>query len=159
MELLRSMKLIVSIHTERAALNLAYQKYSWVPQKPTCLVELTVEDLIGLELKSPLAFHVDVSYALPPLTVPTNKGTGIVTSIPSEAPNHYKPLQLSISKSTLEAKNGVNDERVCLDLNIKNKLLETGETIMYSEQEERVTSRSGDERVVCSNGSMVHHIR
>ncbi|GMN39074.1 hypothetical protein TIFTF001_008312 [Ficus carica] len=110
----------VSILTERAALNLAYQKYSRVPQKPTCLVELTVEDLIGLELKSPLAFHVDVNYALPPLTVPTDKGTGIVTSIPSDVPNHYKALQLSISKSTLEA----------------------------NEPAERVTSRSGDERVV-----------
>ncbi|KAI3911979.1 hypothetical protein MKW98_010923 [Papaver atlanticum] len=38
--------------TERAALNLAYQNLSRVPQKPTCLLELIGQDLIGLRLHS-----------------------------------------------------------------------------------------------------------
>jgi len=72
----------VFILTARAALNLAYQHLSRVPEKPTCLCELSGNDLIGLALKSPLAFNETI-YALPMLTVMTNKGTGIVTSVPS----------------------------------------------------------------------------
>ncbi|WOL10449.1 leucine--tRNA ligase, cytoplasmic-like isoform X1 [Canna indica] len=45
----------VFIITKRAALNLAYQKLSRVPEKPTCLVQLFGHDLIGLPLRSPLA--------------------------------------------------------------------------------------------------------
>ncbi|KAM6600288.1 hypothetical protein CsatA_019897 [Cannabis sativa] len=202
----------VLILTKRAALNLAYQRYSRVPEKPTCLVELTGLDLIGLKLKSPLAFN-EVIYALPMLTILTDKGTGIVTSVPSDAPDDYMALQDLKSKPALRVKYGVKDEwvlpfeivpiinipdfgdkaaeKVCLDLKIKsqnekdklaeakrltylrgftegtmlvgefagrkvqeakpllrNKLLETGEAIIYSEPEKKVMSRSGDECVV-----------
>jgi hypothetical protein len=43
--------------TTRSAFNLAYQHLSRVPEKPTCLCELSGSDLIGLPLKSPLAFN------------------------------------------------------------------------------------------------------
>ena len=66
--------------TQRAALNLAYQNYSKIPEKPTCLVELTGHDLIGLPLRSPLSFN-EIIYSLPMLTILTDKGTGIVTSV------------------------------------------------------------------------------
>jgi leucyl-tRNA synthetase len=66
----------IFILTARAALNLAYQHLSRVPEKPTCLCELSGNDLIGLALKSPLAFNETI-YSLPMLTVLTDKGTGI----------------------------------------------------------------------------------
>ncbi|PON97504.1 Leucyl-tRNA synthetase, class Ia, archaeal/eukaryotic cytosolic [Trema orientale] len=132
----------VFIITERAALNLAYQGYSRVPEKPTCLVELTGFDLIGLKLKSPLAFN-EIIYALPMLTILTNKGTGIVTSVPSDAPDDYMALHDLKSKPALRAKYGVKDEwilpfeivpiinipefgdkaaeKVCVDLKIKSQ--------------------------------------
>ncbi|CAI0400252.1 unnamed protein product [Linum tenue] len=202
----------VFVITGRAALNLAYQNFSRIPQKPTCLMELTGHDLIGLPLRSPLSCN-EVIYALPMLTILTDKGTGIVTSVPSDAPDDYMALHDLKAKPAFRAKYGVKDEwvmpfeilpiinipefgdkaaeKVCIDLKIKSQnekeklaeakrltylrgftegtmlvgeyagmkvqeakpllrtqLIETGQGIMYSEPEKRVTSRSGDECVV-----------
>ncbi|KAF8694955.1 hypothetical protein HU200_038064 [Digitaria exilis] len=101
----------VFILTARAALNLAYQHLSRVPEKPTCLCELSGNDLIGLALRSPLAFN-EIIYALPMLTVLTDKGTGIVTSVPSDSPDDFMALQDLITKPALRAKYGVKDEWV-----------------------------------------------
>ncbi|CAL9197860.1 unnamed protein product [Musa hybrid cultivar] len=202
----------VFIVTYRAALNLAYQNLSRIPEKPTCLLELSGHDLIGLPLRSPLAFN-EVIYSLPMLTILTDKGTGIVTSVPSDSPDDYMALNDLKLKPALRSKFGVKDEwvlpfevipiinipefgdksaeKVCVDLKIKsqndkeklaeakkltylkgftdgtmlvgdfkgvkvqeakplirNKLLETGDGVMYSEPEKKVMSRSGDECVV-----------
>ncbi|ESQ47006.1 hypothetical protein EUTSA_v10028099mg, partial [Eutrema salsugineum] len=131
----------VFILTERAALNLSYQNLSKIPQRPSCLVELTGYDLIGLPLRSPLAVN-EIIYALPMLTILTNKGTGIVTSVPSVAPDDYMALHDLNAKPKLRAKYGVKDEwipsdvvpiinipefgdkaaeKVCLDLRIKSQ--------------------------------------
>ncbi|OVA14860.1 Aminoacyl-tRNA synthetase [Macleaya cordata] len=132
----------VFIVTERAALNLAYQNLSRVPEKPTCLVELTGQDLIGLPLRSPLSFN-EIIYSLPMLTILTDKGTGIVTSVPSDSPDDYMALHDLKSKPALRAKFGVKDEwilpfevvpiinipefgdkaaeKVCIDLKIKSQ--------------------------------------
>ncbi|KAM0940181.1 putative leucine--tRNA ligase [Dioscorea sansibarensis] len=132
----------VFIITQRAALNLAYQKLSRVPEKPTCLLELSGHDLIGLPLKSPLAFN-EIIYSLPMLTILTDKGTGIVTSVPSDSPDDYMALQDLKSKPALRSKFGVKDEwvlpfavvpiidipefgdkaaeKVCIDLKIKSQ--------------------------------------
>ncbi|CAN6198747.1 unnamed protein product [Urochloa humidicola] len=101
----------VFILTSRAALNLAYQHLSKVPEKPTCLCELSGNNLIGLTLKSPLAFNETI-YALPMLTDFTDKGTGIVTSVPSDSPDDFMALQDLITKPALRAKYGVKDEWV-----------------------------------------------
>ncbi|KAL6329134.1 hypothetical protein AAG906_007680 [Vitis piasezkii] len=93
----------------KAALNLAYQNFSKVPEKPTCLVELTGYDLIGLPLKSPLSFN-EIIYSLPMLSILTDKGTGIVTSVPSDAPDDYMALHDLKSKPAFRAKYGVKDE-------------------------------------------------
>ncbi|XVF56950.1 hypothetical protein PTKIN_Ptkin06aG0162200 [Pterospermum kingtungense] len=132
----------VFILTERAALNLAYQKLSRVPEKPTCLVELTGYDSIGLPIRAPLSLN-KIIYALPMLTILTDKGTGIVTSVPSDAPDDYMALHDLKAKPALRAKFGVKDEwvlpfeiipiieipefedraaeKVCLDLKIKSQ--------------------------------------
>ncbi|PIA61472.1 hypothetical protein AQUCO_00300759v1 [Aquilegia coerulea] len=132
----------VFIVTERAALNLAYQNLSRIPEKPTCLVQLTGNDLIGLPLRSPLAINHEI-YALPMLTILTDKGTGIVTSVPSDSPDDYMALHDLKQKPALRAKYGVKDdwvlpfevvpiinipefgdksaEKVCLDLKIKSQ--------------------------------------
>jgi leucyl-tRNA synthetase len=67
--------------------------------------------LIGLPLKSPLAFNETI-YALPMLTVLTDKGTGIVTSVPSDSPDDFMALQDLVAKPALRAKYGVKDEWV-----------------------------------------------
>jgi leucyl-tRNA synthetase len=101
----------VFVVTKRAALNLAYQHMSRVPEKPTCLLELTGHDLIGLPLHSPLTKH-SVIYALPMLTILTDKGTGIVTSVPSDSPDDYMALKDLKSKPALRQKFRVQDEWV-----------------------------------------------
>ncbi|KAJ9145837.1 hypothetical protein P3X46_028170 [Hevea brasiliensis] len=131
----------IFILTERAALNLAYQNFSRFPQKPCCLLALTGYELIGLHLKSPLSFN-KIIYALPMLTILTDKGAGIVTSVPSDAPDDYMALHDLRTKPALRAKYGVKDEwvpfeivpiinipefgdkaagKVCLDLKIKSQ--------------------------------------
>lgn len=101
----------VFVLTARAALNLAYQRLSRVPEKPTCLVELCGQDLIGLPLSSPLSFN-KVIYSLPMLTILTDKGTGIVTSVPSDSPDDFMALQDLKAKPALRSKYGVKDEWV-----------------------------------------------
>ncbi|KAL5982879.1 hypothetical protein ACLOJK_016957 [Asimina triloba] len=101
----------VFIITARAALSLAYQKLSRVPERPTCLLELTGHDLIGLPLRSPLSFN-EVIYSLPMLTILTDKGTGIVTSVPSDSPDDYRALYDLKEKPALRSKFGVKDEWV-----------------------------------------------
>jgi hypothetical protein len=62
--------------------------------EPECLLQLTGQDLIGLPLASP---NTDTEiYVLPLLTILTNKGTGIVTSVPSDSPDDYIALQVGI---------------------------------------------------------------
>ncbi|KAH1150694.1 hypothetical protein GYH30_044618 [Glycine max] len=73
----------VLVLAHRATLNLAYQNCSRIPEKPSCLLELTGRDLIGLPLKSPLSFS-EVIYVLPMLSILMDKGTGVVTSVPSD---------------------------------------------------------------------------
>ncbi|XP_002990283.2 leucine--tRNA ligase, cytoplasmic [Selaginella moellendorffii] len=101
----------VFVVTARAALNMAYQNLSRVPQQPTCLVELKGQDLIGLTVVSPLAKN-PVVYVLPMLNIKTDKGTGVVTSVPSDSPDDYMALSDLKSKPALRAKFNVQDEWV-----------------------------------------------
>jgi hypothetical protein len=51
-------------------------------------------------------------YVLPLLTILTGKGTGIVTSVPSDSPDDYRALQDLKEKPGLRQKFGVADEWV-----------------------------------------------
>lgn len=62
--------------------------------EPECLLQLTGQDLIGLPLTAPNA--TQQIYVLPLLTILTNKGTGIVTSVPSDSPDDYIALQVRL---------------------------------------------------------------
>uniref|UniRef100_A0A0D9ZW50 leucine--tRNA ligase n=1 Tax=Oryza glumipatula TaxID=40148 RepID=A0A0D9ZW50_9ORYZ len=99
------------ILTARVARNLAYQMLSRVPEKPTCLVELLGTDLIGLPLKSPLAFN-EVIYVLPMQNILADKGTGIVTSVPSDSPDDFIALQELVKNQDFRVACGVKDEWV-----------------------------------------------
>ena len=46
---------------------------------------------MGAKLKAPLS-HYDHVYALPMLTIKEGKGTGVVTSVPSDAPDDFAAL-------------------------------------------------------------------
>ncbi|MEW5310396.1 MAG: hypothetical protein WDW38_002197 [Sanguina aurantia] len=79
--------------------------------KPQCILQLTGQDLIGIPLRSPRCAHERI-HALPLLTILMNKGTGIVTSVPSDSPDDYAALCDLKRKPKLREKYGVCDEWV-----------------------------------------------
>ena len=81
----------VFICTERSALNLAYQGYAQQEGKIKKLASLTGKDLVGLPVKAPLSKY-DHVYVLPMESVLATKGTGVVTSVPSDSPDDYATL-------------------------------------------------------------------
>lgn len=101
----------IYVLTERAAMNLSYQEKMPVRGAPQCLLPLTGQDLIGTPVRSPQCPH-DRVYVLPLLTILTNKGTGVVTSVPSDSPDDYMALCDLKKKPKLREKYGVCDEWV-----------------------------------------------
>jgi leucyl-tRNA synthetase len=57
-----------------------------------CLAKVMGEEIIGKKLKAPLAKY-DFVYALPMSTISMTKGTGIVTSVPSDSPDDFVMLR------------------------------------------------------------------
>jgi leucyl-tRNA synthetase len=92
--------------------NMAYQDilptYGVVPEP---LAVFQGSDLIGLPISSPHAIYESI-YVLPLLTVSMTKGTGVVTSVPSDAPDDYRGLMDLKEKPALRAKFDVHDEWV-----------------------------------------------
>jgi leucyl-tRNA synthetase len=80
------------ICSQRSARNMAFQELTREDGKYPCLHEVLGQELIGLPLKAPLT-HFERVYALPMLTISMNKGTGIVTSVPSDAPDDWAALR------------------------------------------------------------------
>ncbi|KAK9806349.1 hypothetical protein WJX72_010942 [[Myrmecia] bisecta] len=101
----------IYVMTQRSALNLSYQDRMPETGKPELLLELTGQDLIGTPLKAPNCPHEHI-YVLPLLTILTNKGTGVVTSVPSDSPDDYAALMDLKKKDKLREKFGVKDEWV-----------------------------------------------
>eukprot|EP00795_Rhopilema_esculentum_P000827 gene827-10569_t len=101
----------VIISTKRAARNMAFQGMTHEEEKIDVLVELTGDDILGCGLKAPLTAN-SVIYALPMLTIKDDKGTGIVTSVPSDAPDDYAALRDLKNKEALRKKYNIADEMV-----------------------------------------------
>jgi leucyl-tRNA synthetase len=73
-----------------------------------CLAKITGQQLIGKRLKSPLTSYEFV-YALPLTTISMVKGTGIVTSVPSDSPDDYAMLRDLQTKKGLREKYNVEE--------------------------------------------------
>lgn len=79
--------------------------------KITCVEEFTGDELLGLPLNAPNATYEKV-YTLPLLTISMNKGTGVVTSVPSDAPDDYVALKTLQDKPDYAAKFGITPDMV-----------------------------------------------
>lgn len=101
----------IFIMSKHSARNMAYQDFfeSFGETKEIC--PISGMDLIGLALKAPLAQY-DRIYVLPLLTVSMSKGTGIVTSVPSDAPDDYRGLMDLKEKDAFRSKFNLKDEWV-----------------------------------------------
>ncbi|KAL3068010.1 hypothetical protein niasHT_038000 [Heterodera trifolii] len=104
----------IFIATERSARNMAYQgmtaengRIRFVPG----VERVKGTELLGCALKAPLTSFERI-YALPMLTIKDDKGTGIVTSVPSDAPDDFAALMDLKKKKPLREKYGILDEMV-----------------------------------------------
>lgn len=85
---------------DRAARNMAFQgllKENGGIPKP--LAELQGLDCIGTLVNAPLSMHKDGVRILPMDTVLETKGTGVVTSVPSDSPDDYATVRELAKKS------------------------------------------------------------
>jgi len=80
------------ICSQRSARNMAFQELTKEPKKYPCLHKVMGQELLGLKLKAPLTKYEYV-YALPMQTISMSKGTGVVTSVPSDAPDDWAALR------------------------------------------------------------------
>lgn len=83
--------------------------------EPICIKQLQGTELMGLPLSAPAAKYATV-YALPMMGISMEKGTGIVTSVPSDAPDDYAALRDLQEKPALREKYGITDAMVSLDV-------------------------------------------
>lgn len=101
----------IFICTKRAARNMTYQGFTEKDGEFKILLEILGQDLLGVALKSPLTCYPKI-YALPMLTIKEDKGTGIVTSVPSDSPDDYAALVDLQKKPAFREKYGIEDEKV-----------------------------------------------
>ena len=102
----------IYIISEHAARNLSYQDLTPDWGKPKCVLKLKGHDLMGVPLKSPLGEKYERIFVLPLLTVSLSKGTGVVTSVPSDSPDDYMGLSDLKKKAKLREKFNIKDEQV-----------------------------------------------
>ena len=193
--------------TERAAKNMAYQGIFEKEGVIDKAADILGSDLIGTRINAPLSFHKEVR-VLPMESVLATKGTGVVTSVPSDSPDDFamvtdlakkaefygiqkewaeleifpiiqtptsdllapylvKKLKISSpkdAKQLLEAKELAYKEGFYQGImkvgdfkgekvevakpKVREQLIKAGEAFAYSEPENKVVSRSGDECTV-----------
>ncbi|ORY56956.1 uncharacterized protein BCR38DRAFT_490398 [Pseudomassariella vexata] len=75
--------------TDRAARNMAYQGVFAKEGVAEKVAEVQGSDLIGTLVNAPLSVHKDGVRVLPMETVVPTKGTGVVTSVPSDSPDDF----------------------------------------------------------------------
>ena len=80
------------ICSERSVKNMSYQGLTKEEGKWTKVADVVGSELVGTPLKAPLAKYEKV-YAIPLLTISMGKGTGVVTSVPSDAPDDWAALK------------------------------------------------------------------
>lgn len=101
----------VWIATRRAARNMSYQGFTAKNGEVKVIAELTGMELMGMELSAPLTPN-KVIYTLPMLTIKEDKGTGVVTCVPSDSPDDYAALTDLQKKQPFREKYGLTDEMV-----------------------------------------------
>ena len=100
--------------SEHAADNICHQgrdNMTEVWGKSDLVCTVTGMELMGLPLRAPHATYERV-FTLPLLTIKMGKGTGIVTSVPSDAPDDYAALCDMQNDAELRAKYGITEAMV-----------------------------------------------
>jgi len=80
------------ICSEHSAMNMAYQEMTKEYKVAHPIEKIKGKELLGICVSAPLSVYGKV-YALPMETISMTKGTGIVTSVPSDAPDDWVNLK------------------------------------------------------------------
>lgn len=100
--------------SHRAARGFACQdllKGPWGSTSEACHGEVTGSDLLGMPISAPRSPYERI-YTLPLLTISMGKGTGVVTSVPSDAPDDYVALKELQDKPLWREKWGISEDMV-----------------------------------------------
>ncbi|KAL4084204.1 hypothetical protein QTP88_028031 [Uroleucon formosanum] len=101
----------IFVCSERAAMNMSYQGFTAKNGKYEIITKLKGQDILGAKLNAPLSFN-DIIYTLPMLSIKPDKGTGVVTSVPSDSPDDYAALTDLKKKPAFREKYNITDEMV-----------------------------------------------
>ncbi|XP_032388845.1 leucine--tRNA ligase, cytoplasmic [Etheostoma spectabile] len=101
----------IFICTSRSARNMSYQGFTKENGVVSVVMEILGQDILGCALSAPLTSY-KIIYALPMLTIKEDKGTGVVTSVPSDAPDDIAALRDIKKKQALREKYGIEDKMV-----------------------------------------------
>eukprot|EP00434_Breviolum_minutum_P033035 symbB.v1.2.029227.t1/scaffold3174.1/size61966/3 len=78
----------VYVTSHRAARNMSFQDILMPWGKPKCVMEISGQELLGKKVVAPTTKYKYV-HILPLPTIKMDKGTGVVTSVPSDSPDDY----------------------------------------------------------------------
>uniref|UniRef100_A0A1B6IUA7 leucine--tRNA ligase n=1 Tax=Homalodisca liturata TaxID=320908 RepID=A0A1B6IUA7_9HEMI len=101
----------VFVCTERSARNMAYQGFTPDDGVLEVMFYITGQEIMGCGLQAPNSPH-PIIYTLPMLSIREDKGTGVVTSVPSDSPDDYAALMDLKKKPPFRQKYGITDEMV-----------------------------------------------
>merc|ERR1712226_977430 len=101
----------VWISTARSARNMAYQEMFTNDGEVDKICDVIGQELLGKAIKAPLTAYEKV-FILPMMTIKEDKGTGVVTSVPSDSPDDYMALKDLKKKPAFREKFGLPDEAV-----------------------------------------------
>lgn len=93
---------------------MAYQGLTKENEKVEIICKLKGSDMMGLPLKAPLAVRERI-YTLPMMTISMNKGTGVVTCVPSDSPDDWMAISDLRKKAPLREKYGLTEEMVNIE--------------------------------------------
>ena len=102
----------ILVATERSLRNLSFQGFVETEGKVKRITTVLGTDLIGCLVEAPLGHYYKQVYVLPMLTVTAGKGTGIVTSVPSDSPDDFAALRDLKEKQALRMKYSLPDSAV-----------------------------------------------
>lgn len=104
----------ILICSKRSATNMSYQDPFALPEdwgKLNLITTIKGKELVGCPVKAPKAAY-DKVYCLPLLSISMNKGTGVVTSVPSDSPDDYAALRDWQNDAKLREKHNVTEDMV-----------------------------------------------
>jgi len=101
----------IFICSENSAINMSYQEQTKEAKKAMPLDKIKGSELLGVGVEAPLSVYGKI-YAIPMETISMNKGTGIVTSVPSDAPDDWVVLREFQTDEKLRAKYKITEEMV-----------------------------------------------